>query len=139
MRTLLLLLFTIMIAHAETSMIEKINKTLDQIRYEASQKTTVNLNIKYDPFYHDKKKVTKKQHSTPTPKVIKIGKKSLILSMILNKKAFINGVWYRANQKVARYVLSKVNQDSVVLRRKNKTIILKLKTAKNLLVKKEVL
>ncbi len=139
MRTLLLLLFTIMIAHADTSMIEKINHTLDQIRLQESQKTTINLDIKYDPFYHDKKIMTKKQHKQLAEKVTKKRKKSLILSMILNKKAFINGVWYRENQKVARYVLSKVNQDSVVLKRKNKTIVLKLKTAENLLVKKEVL
>ncbi len=138
MKTLLLLLFSIMIAQADTAIVEKINKTLEQIRYEASQKTTINLDIKYDPFYHDKKRVVKKMQKNLTQKMTKTGKKPLLLSMILNKKAFINGVWYQKNQKVAHYVLDKVNQDSVVLKRKNKYIVLKLETAKNLLVKKEV-
>ena len=137
MRALLLFLSSIMIAKADPSMIEKINQTLDQIRYEASQRPSINLDIKYDPFYHDKKKTTTIKR-TMSSKAVKTGKKALILSMILNKKAFINGIWYQENQKVAQYVLSHVNQDSVVLKRKKKTIVLKLKTAKNLLVKKEV-
>jgi len=132
-------MLSIMIVQADSIMIEKINHTLEQIKYEASQKPTINLDIKYDPFYHDKKVLTPQATKTIASKPKKASKKSLVLSMILNKKAFINGVWYKENQKVARYMLAKVNQDSVVLRRKNKNIVLKLKTSENLLVKKEVL
>lgn len=137
-KLLILITLTIMIAKADSIMIEKINHTLEQIRYESNQKPKTNLNIKYDPFYHDKKTITTKTKKSITSKPVKIEKKSLVLSMILNKKAFINGVWYGENQKVAQYMLYKVNQDSVVLKRKNKIIVLKLKTNTNLLVKKEV-
>lgn len=138
-KLLLLVTLTIMIANADPIMIEKINHTLEQIKYEANQKPRVNLDIKYDPFYHDTKIITTKAKKSIISKPVKIEKKSLVLSMILNKKAFINGVWYNENQKVAQYMLDKVNQDSVVLKIKNKTIVLKLKTNDNLFVKKEVL
>ena len=138
-KLLLLLSLTIMITKADPIMIEKINHTLEQIKYEANQKPRVTLDIKYDPFYHDKKIVRTKNKNSTLPKTRKIENQYLVLSMILNKKAFINGVWYRENQKVEQYMLDEVNQDSIVLKRKNKTIVLKLKTNDNLLVKKEVL
>ncbi len=136
----ILMMLSIMIVKADTIMIEKINHTLEQIKYEANQKPSVNLDIKYDPFYHDTKlSAPQVKKNNTLVKTTKRSKKPLVLSMILNKQAFINGVWYSKNQKVAQFMLDKVNQDSVVLKRKNKTIVLKLKTANNLLVKKEVL
>ncbi len=138
-KLLLTLSLSIMIVKADSTMIDNINHTLEQIKYEASQKPTINLDIEYDPFYHDKKVLTPRATKTIASKPKTVNKKSLVLSMILNKKAFINGVWYRENQKVAQYVLNKVNQDSVVLKRKKKTIVLKLKTTNYLSINKEVL
>ncbi len=138
-KLLLAILFIPFVLQANSVMIEKINKTLQQLRLETSQKPRTNLNIKYDPFYHDKKTAMPHQEKAAPPSQKKRAVNGMVLSMILNKKAFINGAWYSKNQKVAQYVLTKVNEDSVVLKRKNKIIVLKLNTAHNLLIKKEVL
>lgn len=139
MKKFLLLLLLSLGLYADTIMIDKINKTLQQLAYETAHKPHIRLDIKYDPFYHDKKAPAITTETKADKKVYQKRKKSLVLSMILNKKAFINGVWYKEKQKVAQYMLDKVNQDSVVLKRKNKIIVLKLKTTDKLLLKKEVL
>ena len=124
-------------SQANTPLIDNINQTLNQLKIEAQQ-VSKPLHLSYDPFYHD----THVKHKVPskkgTPTKAKVSKKALTLSMILNQKAFINGRWYAQNEKVARYVLEEVNEDSVLLRQKHKHIVLKLETAKNLLVKTEV-
>jgi len=120
-----------------------IAKTLQQIEIESKLSGKGMLNIAYDPFFGNKKiakassKSTKKR--VQKKRIAKKRRKSLVLSMILNNKAFINGKWYGKNQKVEHYMLKKIDQDSVVLVRKNKTIKLRLYTVKNLLHKKEVL
>jgi hypothetical protein len=139
MKYLLFFILSPLLLFAEANMVEQINKTLNQIAYEAEHSPKIKLDIQYDPFYHDKR-LKKRISQIKTKKILqKKKKKGLVLSMILNKKAFINGIWYREKAKVAQYMLDKVNQDSVVLKRKNKIIVLKLQTSDNLLVKKEVL
>ena len=137
MKHLLLIMIGALSMQANTIMIDNIKDTLEALEYEASHTSHTAPRIKYDPFYHDTpKKVAKAL--TPKSSPIKIRKKGLVLSMVLNKRAFINGKWYKKNDKVAQYVLNQVNQDSVVLKRKHKDIVLRLATNDNLLVKTEV-
>ncbi len=139
MKILFFILFTLSSLTANPIMIDNISQTLDKIAYEASQKNQENLTIHYDPFYHDKKKTDlSKKIKSRLKETKQVDKKPLQLSMILNKKAFINGQWYKEKEKVARYLLEKVNQDSVILKKKNKIIILKLKMPNHLLLTKEV-
>jgi len=128
-----------MMIHADSIMIDKISQTLNQIHIDSNQKSSINMDIKYDPFYHDRAIITTKPTKISPSNNKKNSNKSLSLAMILNKKAFINGTWYKKNQKVAQYMLDEVNQDSVVLKGKNKTVVLKLETTNNLLIKKEAL
>jgi hypothetical protein len=94
------------------------------------------LQIPYDPFHPgqhvQKRKNTKssyqhrpKQHAKP------------VLSMIFDKKAFINGKWVKENQKIADYVVTKISEDTVFLRKGRKIIKLSLSENDGILIAKE--
>ena len=137
MKHYLIIMIVALQMQANTTMIDNINKTLKALEYETTHTSHALPRIKYDPFYHDKPKHVAKKVSTKSGTIM-IKKKGLILSMVFNKRAFINGKWYKENDKVAQYVLSQVSQDSVVLRQKHKNIVLNLAKNDNLLVKTEV-
>jgi len=57
--------------------------------------------------------------------------------MIFNKNAFINGKWYKENEKIADYRITRINQDIVVLKKKNKYTTLKLQQSDKILITTE--
>ncbi len=131
----ILVLTATMLCANETNIMD-ISRSLDMIK-EASHIQETISKIDYDPFYSTpKKKVKPVENKTITKKTSKAAPKSklgLELSMILNKNALISGKWYKENSKVADYVLTKVNSNSVILRKKHKSIKLKLYTKSELL------
>ena len=58
-----------------------------------------------------------------TPKKISYSSK-IALSAIMNKSALINGKWYKVNQKIGSYIISKITNTNVVLTKNSKSLIL---------------
>lgn len=48
------------------------------------------------------------------------------LNAVMNNSAFINGKWYKLNDKIGRYKISRVNKTSITLSKNDKKIILTL-------------
>jgi len=139
MRIIIFLTFIISVLTADDNLIANINNTLQKVINE-NKKIIDDVKISYDPFNikkpeHVEKKVDKDTSSNN--KEIKTTPNKPILSMIFNKKAFINGSWYKVDDKFADYRIVKINQDIVVLRKKNKYTTLKLPTSDNILITKE--
>jgi len=68
-----------------------------------------------------------------------LAKKEIKLSLdaIINKSALINGKWYKLNDRIAKYTVSSIDRDIVLLSFKKKTLLLTTKTDnKNLKFKK---
>ena len=139
MRWFLVILLTLSYLKADNDIIASINKTLQKVITESKNKTVTDVEISYDPFHAKiEKPVVHKKNKTSVSKT-QPQKQSLklTLSMIFNKKAFINGQWYKVNDKFADYRVTKINQDIVVLRKKNKYTTLKLSVSDSILVTKE--
>ncbi len=132
MRLLLLCLTLPLLASNPT---REIAQKLSVLALEINQ-TPRNLEIKYDPFHPS----VPSRHKT-TPKVSKkikhVQHSNLELSMIFNKKAFINGKWVKENQKIADYVVTKIDEDTVFLKKGRKIIKLSITKKDSILVAKE--
>ncbi len=129
-----ILLGTVIYAYA-ASQTDEIARKLALLEREIDHPPAV-LDIPYDPFHPHaprkhaashaaRHKITPKRHPKP------------VLSMILNKKAFINGKWVKENQKIADYIVSKISEDTVFLKRGRKIIALHLSKQDGILTTKE--
>jgi hypothetical protein len=137
MKKLLWLLSAFSIALYADTQTERIAQKLSMLEKEIRSAPTT-LTIPYDPFFPRTKSVKKrvrrdKNHTRHHPKY----RRQLEVTMILNKKAFINGKWIKENQKIADYVVTKIDKDTVFLKRRGKTIALPLISGKSILITKE--
>jgi len=141
MRTIFILCLTLSFLNSDDKLASNISDTLKKIIQE-STKEIDNIKISYDPFNSNQPKVTEKQTKKPTTsqEIKQIKNPSILsLSMIFNKNAFINGKWYKENEKLADYKITKINQDIVVLKKKNKYTTLRLPSSDTILItKKEI-
>ncbi len=122
---------------ANTQIVKEIDTALNRLQLESAKKISEKVHIKYDPFHTPTprtvvKKADKKGHITPKSRA-----RRPVLTMILNKSAFIDGRWIKEKERIADYRVMRINKDSVVLKRKNKIITLKLPIDRQLLVTKE--
>ena len=139
MRIVLTLFLTLSFLNSDTKLVSSINETLQKVIYQ-SAKEVGDIRVSYDPFNNNKpkaiekqtKKVTTFQQAQPQKQTT-----SLALSMIFNKNAFINGKWYKENEKIADYRITRINQDIVVLKKKNKYTTLKLQQSDKILITTE--
>ncbi len=122
--------------NADTVDIKKIDQKLSFLSKQALQNRGGDIRVSYDPFYPKNKKSDSKKHSKKIslPAIKKYKPK---LTMILNKKAFIDGKWYKENEKISDLLIYKINQDTVFLKKRNKIIKLELSKTKSMLVTKE--
>ncbi|OQX74785.1 MAG: hypothetical protein B6D59_01160 [Campylobacteraceae bacterium 4484_4] len=122
---------------ANTQIVKEIDAALNQLQIESAKKVSKNLRVKYDPFFispvHKQTKMAVKRYH----EVRKTISHRPVLTMILNRSAFIDGRWVKEKERIADYRVMKINKDSVVLKRKNKMITLKLPIDRHLLVTKE--
>ena len=134
---IVVIFLTLLFSLHAASQTEVIAQKLAMLEKEIHKRPTT-LKIPYDPFFPHVKKVqtaAKKHsnHAKRTPKRMH----ALEVTMILNKKAFINGKWVKENQKIADYVVTKIDKDTVFLKRRGKTIILRLASGNSILITKE--
>ncbi len=131
MKTILLLTSVISLLICDDKLVSSIEKTLQEVINQSKNKKISDIKIDYDPF--STTKVIKVKNSEKKNKIIKDIPKKPILSMIFNKNAFINGKWYKVNDKFADYVIKKIYQDIVVLKKNNRYMRLKLPQSKMVL------
>ncbi len=135
MRSLLLILLPLCLLSDDNSQTEQIARKLAMLESQMHHPATT-LHVTYDPFHpHHTAKRTKIPHIA-THKLRK-HHLSAELSMIFNKKAFINGKWIKENQKIADYVVTRISEDTVFLRKGRKIIKLSLSKDDGILITKE--
>jgi len=144
MRFILFITLSVTFLFSDESMVVNIKDTLQKIIEATREKKKDDIQISYDPFHSQKSKPIVKKENLKDKKVKhsklskdKIMPTKLSLSMILNKNAFINGKWYKVNQKVADYRIVKINEDIVVLKKNRKYTTLKLISSNKFLITKE--
>lgn len=140
MRAILLLSLALSFLLSNDKLIASIDKTLQKVIHESRSKEVSDIKISYDPFNTNKPKPINTQIEKSTnSEQLKMQKQPLkpALSMIFNKKAFINGTWYKENEKLADYRVIRINQDIVVLKKNNKYTTLKLPLSDKILITTE--
>ena len=131
MKTILLLTSVISLLICDDKLVSSIEKTLQEVINQSKNKKISDIKIDYNPF--SATKAIKVKNGEKKNKIIKDIPKKPILSMIFNKNAFINGKWYKVNDKFADYVIKKIYQDIVVLKKNNRYMRLKLPQSKMVL------
>jgi len=122
----------------ETSRTKEIAKKLSMLEYTLSDHRKSIDTITYDPFHPGQKMSTprhSKKHTVHTYHRKHVFKPDV--TMILNKKAFINGKWYKEKSKFADYVIYKISEDTVFFRKRNKVVTAKLSSSVSILTTKE--
>lgn len=139
MRVFILLASFITILLSDAKLVSNIDKTLQKVMNESREKKINSIKVDYDPFNTIKEKpIIKNTKKSKAVKVKqKIESKKPTLSMIFNKKAFINGKWYKQNDKFADYVVTKIDKDIVILKKKNRYTTLKLSTSNQIIITKK--
>ncbi|PAF54517.1 hypothetical protein BKH42_01000 [Helicobacter sp. 13S00482-2] len=59
----------------------------------------------------------------------------MMLEMILNQKAKINGKWYKKGEYFSKYQIFKIENDKVILKKSNNTLTLHISTQKQNVIK----
>ncbi len=83
------------------------------------------IKIKYDPFCKIEKIIKLKKNKIVFPKRDK--KHCLSLLAILNKRAFIDHKWYKNGDIMNEYKIIHIYNNRVVLKKRNRIMILKIK------------
>ncbi len=86
------------------------------------------IKVPYDPFYKAEKLVLKKEKNIIIRKKIK-----LRLITVLNNKAFINHRWYKKDDIVYGMKIIKIYPDYIVLKNKNKKVVVNIVQNKKIL------
>ncbi len=136
MRVIYFLILTASFLSANGLDIKEIDQKLNTLAKRVTKIKDTDIKVSYDPFHPISKKTA----------VLKSVKKQKIhytknhrpkLTMILNEKAFIDGKWYKENDKISDFQIYKINQDTVFLKKRNKIIKLTLSKTESMLVTKE--
>ncbi len=131
-----LLLLLPLTLFSDTALTTQIAKKLAMLESEI-HRPIGDLHIPYDPFHpiSRSRPHAKAPHTTSRKRAHH--SVSLELSMIFDKKAFINGKWVKENQKIADYVVTKISEDTVFLKKGRKIIKLSLSQNNGILIVKE--
>ena len=90
--------------------------------------------IPYDPFYKAEKILKK----SPKQRVHKQSQAHIRLLAIYNDTAFINGKFYKKNDKIGTYTIVKIFKKGVVLKNSNRIKVLRLIQSTDYVKTKEV-
>ena len=139
MKTLFIVTFLLFTLNLSSNELNWVDEQVNAIKPPRNGVRSSTISRLKDPFIFLRKKGTSKSSKTvkssgitPNSSVrsssstttIRAKKRTLSLDAIMNHSALISGKWYRINDKVGAYTLSAVNQTSVVLTNKAKSLIL---------------
>lgn len=136
MKLFLSLFLSLSFAFCDAQLIANIDHALQKVINESDKKEIKEIKVSYDPFNTNKVKQIQ-ESKFEQERVPQKNRSELALSMIFNKNAFINGKWYKENDKLADYRIIKINQDIVILKKNSKYSTLKLPLSDMVLVTKE--
>jgi hypothetical protein len=97
------------------------------LQYHPAQQSIV---IDYNPFTHQSAYSAVVNNNDNTS--IK-SKRALHLVAIINQKAFINGQWYRVGQSIDGQKIIKIHEQSIELKKANRTTIVGFEEVRELL------
>lgn len=110
-----------------------VDTQIDAIKPSRTGVSKASINRTKNPFIfiREEKDISKKivkinSNISVTPNVIKKHSKKMILDVIINTSALINGKWYKHNEKVGKYTLNVIDQKSVLLTYKRKKMLLSI-------------
>ena len=137
MKNLFTLLFFLLSINLLANELQWVDEQIQAIKPPRNAISAAKINAVKNPFIFLNKEVKKtnskvtavKKLRTTNSKSVKSNKvskttRSYSLDAIINKSALINGKWYKVNNKVGKYMLSRVNTSSVILSYKKKELLL---------------
>lgn len=116
-----------------------VDEQIDAIKPSRDGISSSSINALDNPFIFLKKevkdngKLTKKSTSSINTNILKVTKKRLVLSAIMNNTALINGKWYKALDKVDKYTIVSIQNMDVILKYKDKELLLTTRVKKQAL------
>jgi hypothetical protein len=150
MKNLILILFLLVTSTLISDELSLVDEQVQSIKLARKGMQNCNLNIIKDPFIFLAKdrgeedslsvkkpiivkiKISTTKHSTQTDQVSPAHEKSvnkvLTLELIMNNAARINGFWYKLDDKVNGYKITKLDRSTVLLTKKKKQIFLSTKS-----------
>ena len=106
-----------------------LSERLDRLIRDKQVKTVISL--KYNPFFTKKEEKKLKKKEIITKKNTKIQKLKLIT--IFNGKAFVNDRWLGINDKIDGYIVERILNNGVILKKKNRKLTLRFEKTKEIL------
>ncbi len=114
-----------------TAFCNELSDKLDSLIKNKTEKKVVVL--KYNPFY---KPAIKKKKIENEKKALHVRTKksdNFNLVAIINKKAFINGKWYKEGDRIGKFKIKLIKKDGVVLLGNRKNLLLDFVNDKKIL------
>ena len=136
----LLLIFILLSSNLLSDELKWVDEQIQAIKPPREGVSSSKINSIKNPFIFlqknkekPKKKVltsTNKVNSTKVQNITRIEQKniSLHLSAIINNSAYINGKWYKIQEKVGKYTISRITRTDVILTYKQKRLLLSTRT-----------
>lgn len=141
MKKLILIALSLFIFNLNANELAWVDQQIEAIKPPRSGLKSSALSSLNNPFIFlkknkDEKKEKKNTANTNTSKqknkntIVAKKKFSFSLTAVMNKSALINGKWYKTGEIVHGYKLSSVKPTSVVLKTKNKKLLLSTKASR---------
>ena len=124
-------LYLVLFLLLSTAFCNELSDKLDSLIKNKTEKKVVVL--KYNPFY---KPVIKEEEIGNKKKALHVRTKKsddFNLVAIINKKAFINGKWYKEGERIGKFKIKLIKKDSVVLFGNRKKLLLDFISDKKIL------
>jgi hypothetical protein len=127
MKNLLLAIALLLVVNSYANELNWVDEQVEAIKPSRTGMKKSSLNSIRDPFIFIKKskkgKATTSNNKTPLKQVVK-KKITLKLTMVMNKSAQISGKWYRLGESVNGYKIEEITPKAVLLKKKNKELLL---------------
>ena len=136
MKTLLIVLSLLITQTIFSDELKWVDEQIQAIKPARIGVSSSKIDTVIDPFiFLDRRKVkanartsgsksTSRSSSRSSAKSSYQRRSSLVLDIIMNESAMINGKWYKINDKVGKYTLSDIEKTNVVLKYKSSKILL---------------
>ncbi len=124
-------LYLVLFLLLSTAFCNELSDKLDSLIKNKTEKKVVVL--KYNPFY---KPAIKEEEIGNKKKALHVRTKKnddFNLVAIINKKAFINGKWYKEGERIGKFKIKLIKKDSVVLFGDRKKLLLDFISDKKIL------
>jgi len=135
MKTLLISIFILSLTNVYATELSWVDEQIEAIKPPRKSSIIKNIKnpfvflekngfVKKEPILEEKTVSTTNSNGKIITKVVKQRATPLVLNAILNHTALINGRWYKQNDKIRFYTITKIEKSTVILKNNNRQIIL---------------